>query len=71
MSSSAKLGPEGRRKVLDERQGYWAERKPLEDRRRALLAGFEMHLSKPVEINELCAVVATLARRLGSSQEVH
>jgi signal transduction histidine kinase/CheY-like chemotaxis protein len=42
-----------------------------EDRRRALLAGFEMHLSKPVEIHELCAVVATLARRLGGSHEVH
>jgi signal transduction histidine kinase/CheY-like chemotaxis protein len=34
-----------------------------EDRRRALLAGFEMHLSKPVELQELCAVVATLVRR--------
>jgi signal transduction histidine kinase/CheY-like chemotaxis protein len=38
-----------------------------EDRRRALLAGFEMHLSKPVEIHELCAVVATLVRRGAAS----
>ncbi len=35
-----------------------------EDRRRALLAGFQMHLSKPVEISELAAVVANLARGL-------
>ncbi len=34
-----------------------------EDRRRVLLAGFDMHVSKPVEIHELCAVVANLARR--------
>jgi signal transduction histidine kinase len=33
-----------------------------EDRRRALLAGFQMHLAKPVDIQELAAVVATLAR---------
>lgn len=34
-----------------------------EDRRRALLAGFDMHLSKPVEPGELVAVVARMARR--------
>ncbi len=33
-----------------------------EDRRRALLAGFTMHLPKPVEPAELVAVVASLAR---------
>ena len=33
-----------------------------EDRRKALLAGFQMHVPKPVEINELATVVATLAR---------
>ncbi|MFL6198336.1 MAG: ATP-binding protein [Thermoanaerobaculia bacterium] len=33
-----------------------------EDRRRALLAGFQMHVPKPVEVNELATVVATLAR---------
>ncbi|MEA2561796.1 MAG: hypothetical protein QOH06_3300 [Acidobacteriota bacterium] len=33
-----------------------------EDRRKALLAGFQMHVPKPVEVNELATVVATLAR---------
>ena len=35
-----------------------------EDRRRAMLAGFDMHISKPVEAAELIAVVARLARRV-------
>src|SRR6266850_733757 len=34
-----------------------------EDRRRAMLAGFDMHVSKPVEPGELVAVVARMARR--------
>jgi CheY-like chemotaxis protein len=34
-----------------------------EDRRRAMLAGFDMHVTKPVEPGELVAVVARLARR--------
>ena len=34
-----------------------------EDRRRALLAGFQMHASKPVEPAELVGMVASLARR--------
>lgn len=38
-----------------------------EDRTRALLAGFQQHLSKPVEPSELVAVVATLAGRTGGS----
>jgi len=33
-----------------------------EDRRRALLAGFQMHVPKPVEAGELIAVVANLSR---------
>jgi CheY-like chemotaxis protein len=33
-----------------------------EDRRRALLAGFNMHVAKPIEPAELVAVVANLAR---------
>jgi PAS domain S-box-containing protein len=33
-----------------------------EDRRRALLAGFQVHVSKPVEPAELCAAVASLAK---------
>ena len=32
-----------------------------EDRRRALLAGYQSHLAKPVEPQELIAVVASLA----------
>ncbi|MDB5318645.1 MAG: sensor hybrid histidine kinase [Phycisphaerales bacterium] len=36
-----------------------------EDRRRALLAGYQTHVVKPVEPSELVAVVASLARRIG------
>lgn len=36
-----------------------------QDRTRALLAGFQQHLSKPVEPTELMAVVATLSGRTG------
>lgn len=35
-----------------------------EDRRRALLAGFQMHVPKPVEPGELIAVVASVTRRI-------
>jgi CheY-like chemotaxis protein len=35
-----------------------------EDRTQALLAGFQMHVSKPVEPAELIATVATLAGRV-------
>jgi len=34
-----------------------------EDRRHAMLAGFDMHVAKPVEPSELVAVVSRLARR--------
>lgn len=34
-----------------------------EDRRRAMLAGFDVHVAKPVEPGELVAVVSRLARR--------
>lgn len=34
------------------------------DRQRAMLAGFDMHISKPVEAAELIATVARLARRV-------
>jgi CheY-like chemotaxis protein/two-component sensor histidine kinase len=34
-----------------------------EDRRRAMLSGFDIHVSKPVEPGELIAVVARMARR--------
>ena len=36
-----------------------------EDRRRALIAGFQMHVAKPVDPNELTEVVASLAGRTG------
>jgi len=38
-----------------------------EDRKRALLAGFQLHIPKPVDPTELIAVVATLAGRTGRS----
>jgi MFS family permease len=34
-----------------------------EDRTRAILAGYQMHLSKPIDPGELLATVASLARR--------
>jgi CheY-like chemotaxis protein len=37
-----------------------------EDRRRAALAGFQTHVSKPVEAGELIAIVANLAGRTGN-----
>jgi len=40
----------------------------IEDRERALGAGFQRHLSKPVEPAELLAAIATLARRLPASR---
>jgi signal transduction histidine kinase/ActR/RegA family two-component response regulator len=39
----------------------------VEDRLRSLRAGFQMHLSKPVEANELIAAVASTAGRLGGA----
>jgi CheY-like chemotaxis protein len=38
-----------------------------EDRRRSMLAGFQMHIAKPVEPAELIAVVTNLANRTGSA----
>ena len=37
-----------------------------EDRRRAMLAGFQVHVAKPVDPNELVAVVASLVGRTGN-----
>jgi CheY-like chemotaxis protein len=37
-----------------------------EDRRQALLAGFQMHVAKPIEPAELVAVVASLAGKTGA-----
>jgi PAS domain S-box-containing protein len=37
----------------------------LEDRRKALAAGFQMHLAKPVTLTELSSVVGNLAGRAG------
>ncbi|HYJ87608.1 MAG TPA: PAS domain S-box protein [Pyrinomonadaceae bacterium] len=39
----------------------------IQDRMRAILAGFSTHIAKPVEANELVTVVAGLAGRLGRS----
>jgi PAS domain S-box-containing protein len=39
-----------------------------EDRTRAMLAGYQVHLSKPVEPQELIAAVANLAGRTGASR---
>jgi CheY-like chemotaxis protein len=36
-----------------------------EDRKRALLAGFQTHVTKPLDPSELVAVVASLAGRTG------
>ncbi len=35
----------------------------VEDRLQALRAGYDMHVPKPVELTELCAVAASLTRR--------
>jgi signal transduction histidine kinase/ActR/RegA family two-component response regulator len=37
-----------------------------EDRDRAIVEGFEMHVAKPVDRHELCAAIASLARRASS-----
>ena len=42
----------------------------VEDRRRAMLAGFQSHLSKPVDPTELVATVASLAGRTGYTVQV-
>jgi signal transduction histidine kinase/CheY-like chemotaxis protein len=36
-----------------------------EDRTRAMLAGYQMHMAKPIEPNELVATVASLVRKTG------
>ena len=37
----------------------------VEDRKRALMAGYQTHLAKPVDPAELVATVASLTRRTG------
>jgi CheY-like chemotaxis protein len=39
----------------------------VQDRMRAILAGYNTHISKPVEANELVTVVASLAGRLAKN----
>jgi CheY-like chemotaxis protein len=39
----------------------------VQDRMRAILAGYSTHVAKPVEANELLTVVASLAGRLGKN----
>jgi len=36
----------------------------VQDRMQAIMAGFSTHIAKPVEVNELVTVVASLAGRL-------
>ena len=38
-----------------------------EDRRRALVAGFQSHVTKPVDAGELSAVLASLTGRVGGA----
>jgi PAS domain S-box-containing protein len=38
-----------------------------EDRTRAMLAGYQVHIAKPIEPQELAVTVQTLSRRLGAS----
>lgn len=38
----------------------------MEDRTRAMLAGYQMHLSKPIEPSELVVTIASLAGRVGA-----
>jgi DNA-binding response OmpR family regulator len=40
-----------------------------EDRMRALRAGFQVHVTKPVNPDELVAVVAALAGRTGGGEQ--
>ncbi len=42
-----------------------------EDRSRTLAAGYQMHLSKPVEPSALLAAVANLAGRPAPSEAIH
>lgn len=41
----------------------------VQDRMRAIMAGFSTHVAKPVEANELVTVVASLAGRLGKKSD--
>lgn len=41
---------------------------PTDARRRALMAGYESHIAKPIDAGELVAVVATLAGRTGRAR---
>ena len=42
----------------------------VEDRTRALAAGFQMHLAKPVNLTELTTAVASLTGRTGLNSVV-
>ena len=42
-----------------------------EDRKRALLAGFQTHIAKPVDPAELTAAIASLACRTATSDPHH
>ena len=40
--------------------------RPREDRTRAMIAGYQVHISKPIEPQELVATIGSLAGRTGS-----
>jgi CheY-like chemotaxis protein len=42
-----------------------------EERRRALLAGYQVHVAKPVDTSELIAAIATLVGRTGAAPTPH
>jgi PAS domain S-box-containing protein len=58
-------------RALPPERGGWTPAAALtafargEDRRRALRAGFQMHVAKPVDLQELATVVVSLARGIG------
>lgn len=69
-------GRDGFELIREVRQrGYTSQKLPAvaltafarsEDRRRALLAGFQVHLAKPVAPHELTATIASLSENLGN-----
>jgi CheY-like chemotaxis protein len=62
------LGPENGGEVPSAALSGYAR---AEDRVKAVLAGFQMHLAKPVEAAELIATVASLAGRTGTKTLSH
>jgi DNA-binding response OmpR family regulator len=65
---SARAGEEARVEGLDAgADDHLIKPFSAEDRRRALLAGFQVHVSKPVDPAELVATIASLLGRTGGA----